>query len=348
MASQKVHWAKEQLEKNPIGWSISGNKPLPSPYPWTVRFVLSIDGGGIRGYSSLIILQALMEELGKIERAQNPKVTSSICSSTLGPLDDETCAAPEPDVMPISEYRPCHYFDFIAGTGTGGIIATMLGERKMSISEAMETYRAMCTTVVERQLTRWLKRVFPRGQKASRCSNAHTMKVVPASSGPNEDEGDLQSDPKRCRTIVYEASPYYNNPSRTVLTEISSLPHHSLSGNSGIGLLSIGGAINEPVNPRADRLQFLMSKHIQRIHEELSTRSRQFNLNPYCRLDVPDDNLRNIPMNEWKPQKSNSSTLRRIEEASNAYLQNEAVSTKIHDFATALVEKRVQGTTTRQ
>ena len=207
--------------------------------------------------------------------------------------------------------------------------------------------------VVERQLTspspkhRWLNHVFPRGHKTSRCSNAHTMKLVSASSDPNEDEGDLQSDPKRCRTIVYDANSYYNNPSRTVLKEIPSLPHHPLSGNSGIYLLSIGGAINKPVGLRADMLQFHMSKHIQRVHEELSTRSRQLNLSSYCRLDVPDHDLQDIPVNEWKPQKSNSSTLRRIEKASTAYLQNELVPIKIHDFATALVEERVRRTTTR-
>ena len=69
MANQKVQWAKEELEKNPGGWSISGNRPLPSPCPKiNGPFVLSIDGGGIRGYSSLVTLKALMEELGKIER----------------------------------------------------------------------------------------------------------------------------------------------------------------------------------------------------------------------------------------------------------------------------------------
>lgn len=367
MASrQKVRWTKDELPKNREGWSISGDRPLRSPYPHTnnptdiddksnaVKFVLSIDGGGIRGYSSLVILQSLMEELGKIERAKNPKATSSICSSSaLGPPYDETCTPPNPDAMLISEYRPCHYFDFITGTGTGAIIAMMLGKYRMSVGEAMESYRGVCATIVERQLTspspkrgNW-RSVFSGNHKASRWSKTCIVKMVPPWPSPNEEEGDLQSD-GRCRTIVCNANSYYNNPSRTVLSDISCLPDHTLSGNNGIHLLSIGGAINGPVDIRADKSQHHMSEHIRRVHERLSTHPCHHDLSHCCRLDVPGDDLRDIPVDEWKPQESNPSTLRRIEEATNAYLRNEDVATNLHEIAAALVEKRVQRAKTRQ
>jgi len=58
--------------------------------------ILCLDGGGIRGLSSLLILQEIMEEVGNKR---------------------ETPTAP----------RPCEYFDLIGGTGTGGLIAIMLG-----------------------------------------------------------------------------------------------------------------------------------------------------------------------------------------------------------------------------
>lgn len=276
MADQrKVRWDAIELLKNPNGWSTSGNSPLKSPFPytdsWAMKSVLSIDGGGIKEYSSLVILQALMEEIGKIERAHNPKATSSIYSPALGPLDDEICAAPNSDGMPMAEYLPCHYFDFIAGTGTGGIIAMMLGRYRMSVGEAMDKYRDLCAggaTVVKQKLIlpppkheRW-KPVFSRSHKASRYPKARTMELVPAWPSPNEDEGDLQLDPERCRTIVwgldsqlqpsrsdansdsprnvddiilrpvgaepsgesdYDAKNFYSNPSRTVLVVLKEL-----------------------------------------------------------------------------------------------------------------------------
>lgn len=106
MADQrKIQWDTTELPRNPKRRSSSGGRRLPSPFPhidpWARRSVLSIDGGGIRGYSSLLILQALMERVDEIERDLTEGPTSSIGSSAL--------------TMPISDYRPCHYFDFIAG-----------------------------------------------------------------------------------------------------------------------------------------------------------------------------------------------------------------------------------------
>lgn len=187
---------------------------MPSPYPslqfnpWAMKSVLSVDGGGIRGYSSLVILQALMRKVGELERAYQPAANSSIYSSTLGPLDDEVCAAPTPDARPRSEYWPCHYFDYIAGVGTGGIIAMLLGRYRMNVGVAMEKYRDICALVVERQLASpqpmFVRRkpVLSTNKKASKRSNVRTVEVIPAWPSPNEYDGDLESDPKRCRTLV--------------------------------------------------------------------------------------------------------------------------------------------------
>jgi patatin-like phospholipase/acyl hydrolase len=62
--------------------------------------VLTLDGGGVRGLSSLLILREIMED---IERRTDA---------------DET---------PL----PCEYFDLIGGTSTGGLIAIMLGRLGM-------------------------------------------------------------------------------------------------------------------------------------------------------------------------------------------------------------------------
>jgi patatin-like phospholipase/acyl hydrolase len=58
--------------------------------------LLTLDGGGVRGLSSLMILQEIMEDIG------------SMTGSSMAP-------------------KPCEYFDLIGGTSTGGLIAVMLG-----------------------------------------------------------------------------------------------------------------------------------------------------------------------------------------------------------------------------
>ncbi|KAM7214398.1 hypothetical protein V8F06_010236 [Rhypophila decipiens] len=67
--------------------------------------LLSLDGGGIRGLSSLIILKHLMER-----------------------------------VDPNNPPKPCDYFQLIGGTSTGGLIAIMLGRLRMSVDECIDKY----------------------------------------------------------------------------------------------------------------------------------------------------------------------------------------------------------------
>lgn len=60
--------------------------------------VLTFDGGGVRGLSSLLILREIMENVGQ-ERG-----------------------LPETETP-----KPYEYLDLIGGTSTGGLIAIMLG-----------------------------------------------------------------------------------------------------------------------------------------------------------------------------------------------------------------------------
>ncbi|KAI6248292.1 hypothetical protein HI914_03364 [Erysiphe necator] len=76
--------------------------------------ILSIDGGGVRGYSVLIIIQELMyrtyvEIHGK---------------------------APKRNQIP----KPADHFDLIIGSGTGGLIAIMLGRLRLDLETCKEMY----------------------------------------------------------------------------------------------------------------------------------------------------------------------------------------------------------------
>ncbi|KAF1963562.1 FabD/lysophospholipase-like protein [Byssothecium circinans] len=89
--------------------------------------ILTLDGGGIRGYASLIILQRLMHEIALAEvRLQD----------TLGPVNDS-----ERTTFNEDELLPCHYFDYIYGTSTGGLISVMLARLRMTVPQCLEIYR---------------------------------------------------------------------------------------------------------------------------------------------------------------------------------------------------------------
>ncbi|KAH9207962.1 acyl transferase/acyl hydrolase/lysophospholipase [Leptodontidium sp. 2 PMI_412] len=74
--------------------------------------LLALDGGGVKGLTSLLILRRLMGQLKK------------------DPADPS-------EAIP----RPCEVFDLIGGTSTGGLIAIMLGRLGMTVDECIETYK---------------------------------------------------------------------------------------------------------------------------------------------------------------------------------------------------------------
>jgi patatin-like phospholipase/acyl hydrolase len=77
--------------------------------------LLALDGGGVKGISTLIILQAIMERVKdyEIENKLNPS------RDTRDPVD---------------------YFHLAAGTSTGGIIALMLFRLRMSVQKTIDEY----------------------------------------------------------------------------------------------------------------------------------------------------------------------------------------------------------------
>jgi hypothetical protein len=89
--------------------------------------ILSLDGGGVRGYSMLIILQELMYRT-YVEMEGRP---------------------PRRDQIP----KPCDVFDLIIGTGTGGLIALMLGRLRMDLETCKELYVRLTRVVFETDKT---------------------------------------------------------------------------------------------------------------------------------------------------------------------------------------------------
>ncbi|KAL2824652.1 acyl transferase/acyl hydrolase/lysophospholipase [Aspergillus cavernicola] len=89
--------------------------------------ILSLDGGGVRGYSMLILLQELMHRI-YVETEGKP---------------------PRRDQIP----KPCDHFDLITGTGTGGLIALMLGRLRLDLETCKDVYVRMTRRVFETDKT---------------------------------------------------------------------------------------------------------------------------------------------------------------------------------------------------
>ncbi|MCJ1400361.1 hypothetical protein MMC11_003566 [Xylographa trunciseda] len=86
--------------------------------------LLSLDGGGIRGVSELLILHEIMCRL-----QHDLKL----------------------DELPL----PCDYFHLIGGTSTGGLIAIMLGRLRMSTKEALAQYKLIASNIFSKENKKW-------------------------------------------------------------------------------------------------------------------------------------------------------------------------------------------------
>ncbi|KAF4826447.1 Vegetative incompatibility protein HET-E-1 [Colletotrichum tropicale] len=91
--------------------------------------LLSLDGGGIRGVSSILVLKEVMRQVN-IDR------------------------------KPEDHLQPWQVFDLIGGTSTGGIIALMLGCLRMSVDECHDVYMKLSKTIFKPK--RWKCNVFSR------------------------------------------------------------------------------------------------------------------------------------------------------------------------------------------
>lgn len=78
--------------------------------------LLALDGGGVRGLSSLMILQQLMATIN-----------------------------------PESPPKPCDYFDMIGGSSTGGLIAIMLGRLQMTVGDCIEAYTSLSDRIFKKK-----------------------------------------------------------------------------------------------------------------------------------------------------------------------------------------------------
>ncbi|KAF5548233.1 hypothetical protein FMEXI_4797 [Fusarium mexicanum] len=109
--------------------------------PWGEKLVLSFDGGGVSAISSLLILKRIMYRIRDLEiiHPEGPAFSSrSIGDKYHSALSDS---------KKVDEYLPCHYFDYMAGTSTGGLSSIVLGRLRMSVDQAIDNLIDFCNGV---------------------------------------------------------------------------------------------------------------------------------------------------------------------------------------------------------
>lgn len=125
---QRVMGSMERLMSKAREWTgitlsnreNTGHEPVQGPK------ILSLDGGGVKGLFSVLILEALMEAVRQID---TPNV---------------------PDLP-----KPCDYFDLICGTSTGGLMAIMLGRLRMNTQVCKRAYCDMSRDIFNRSFLRY-------------------------------------------------------------------------------------------------------------------------------------------------------------------------------------------------
>ena len=172
--------------------------------PWAKKSILSLDGGGVRNFSSLLILRELMRAVGEHERLINKEAKSSVYSPVVNCLPDEGPTPLVGGTRSVPGYLPCHYFDYVSGTSTGGLIAIMLGRLRMSVDEVIEEYKVLGAAVFGKRAPPW-KRLLTTHHNTQRMESLKDQfDSLPPTRlpSPQEQADQFKSDQARCRTIV--------------------------------------------------------------------------------------------------------------------------------------------------
>ncbi|KAL8693778.1 MAG: hypothetical protein Q9218_001474 [Villophora microphyllina] len=168
--------------------------------PWARKYILSLDGGGVRGYSSLLLLKRLMDEVAVLEKQNNAQASTSAFS----PLIDSKSLYGDPMMKELENtYRPCHYFDYVGGSSTGGLIAIMLGRLRMTVDQCLGAYKGLSAEVFEKPSSRLMRSLNKYSSSTRRDRFQELFETLrPNQPSPNEHGLKFKSDAVRCRTIV--------------------------------------------------------------------------------------------------------------------------------------------------
>lgn len=129
--------------------------------------LLSLDGGGVRGLSSLMVLDDLMENISLEEKRLGRRKQS--------------------DHSPL---KPCDYFDLIGGTSTGGIIAILLSRLRLDCKQCIGIYTKLAEQIFkhDRSFKMFGMKIPTGATRFSGAVLANAIKTALKDLGFDEDE----------------------------------------------------------------------------------------------------------------------------------------------------------------
>ncbi|KHO11648.1 F-box domain-containing protein [Metarhizium robertsii ARSEF 23] len=153
--------------------------------------ILCLDGGGVRGITSLLMLKIIMTEI----RTQEERDTADCGDEKMdgGANNDKTGSR---STTPL---KPCEYFDLICGTSTGGLIALMLGRLEYTVDEAIEQYMNFGEEIFKKK-----RRCF-NSSKYDHSILEKCLKKVIHESHLGDENAMMKDENCRCRTFVVSA-----------------------------------------------------------------------------------------------------------------------------------------------
>ncbi|KAF4167438.1 hypothetical protein CNMCM6936_005054 [Aspergillus lentulus] len=288
----------------------AGNEP--KPIDTTGLCLLSLDGGGVRGLSTLFILKTIMDRLNR-----------------------ERCDAKLPSV------KPCEVFDLIGGTSTGGLIAIMLGRLEMDVDECISAYIELTKVIFEEKLN-----LLPFGGALKMRSRFDSGKLKDAIMDITARHGVSGTEPfndgrERGTKVFVDGALGANNPVDEVEGEASNIWCPDTGDLKPLVkcFISIGTG-NPGKRAIEDNLFKFFSKTLVAISKETEETERKFiarwaghfDQKRFFRFNV-EQGLQNVGLTEYKEQGL-------IEAATHEYIAHQNQRFRVRDCVQNLRQKQ--------
>ncbi|EMT67046.1 Calcium-independent phospholipase A2-gamma [Fusarium odoratissimum] len=326
--------------------------------PWAQKTILTFDGGGVRGYSSLLVLKRIMTRIRDIERNHEDPAPSSTYYPWMGKREQDA-NEDNPESERVDKFLPCHYFDYVAGTSTGGEAETEPLKyredrtRTIAISWAINKEGGVSKGFVWRSYDNDFS---PRAHDSnlwnpSNAGPAHTTAIWEVARATTAAPRYFESIKIRGRKFL-DGGMVANNPALIAIREI-----HNLHGLVPALFVSIGTGLKISADAQNNglangtngdirtlrraatrddvrRKQFLkkyieIGKHWKNWMVDCEGMNGTNGWRGHCRaigltehlyrLNVEGD-LHTIPLDDWRPSNTGEDTLKFIEAQTERYL----------------------------
>uniref|UniRef100_A0A0D2XIV4 PNPLA domain-containing protein n=1 Tax=Fusarium oxysporum (strain Fo5176) TaxID=660025 RepID=A0A0D2XIV4_FUSOF len=338
--------------------------------PWAQKTILTFDGGGVRGYASLLVLKRIMTRIRDIERNHEDPAPSSTYYPWMG-KHEQDANEDNPESERVDKFLPCHYFDYVAGTSTGGIAISWAINKEGGVSKEF-VWRSYDNDFSPKahDSNLW---------NPSNAGPAHTTAIWEVARATTAAPRYFESIKIRGRKFL-DGGMVANNPALIAIREI-----HNLHGlvpalfvSIGTGLKVSADAQNNGLANGANgdirtlrraatrddvrRKQFLkkyieIGKHWKNWMVDCEGMNGTNGWRGHCRaigltehlyrLNVEGD-LHTIPLDDWRPSNTGEDTLKFIEAQTERYLAEPRVKDYITSIARKAVEIRRQRAATEQ